>query len=545
MKRWQKLVLTVVAAVSLAACGNSNGNGSSDGGNGESKRDIRVSLPAQLTTLDTTQTTDKVTFTVAQHLFEGLYRLDETSEPVPGLAESVDISEDGKTYTFHLKDGIKWSNGDPITSADFLYSWTKMVNPDTIGPNAYLLDNVVNSLEVRNGEKSVEDIGLSTPDDQTFVVELVNPQPSFLSVISIAWLAPQHQAFVEEQGDQYGQNSDALLYSGPFTLSDWDSTSETWTLKKNDNYYAADEVKLDQVNGSTVKEESTGIRLFESDEIDLTKISGQYVSQYKDQDFFVSEPEVANVFLDFNKVAVEALGNVHVRKAIALAIDKEGLANSVLNDGSTPLNGLVPARLYANSKTGEDFRAYSGEYNVFDLDEAKSEWAKAKDVVGDGVTLSLIIKDTDTDKRVGEYIQSQLQENLEGLTIDLKPQPAANVNQLRKDKDYELSLSGWIAGSSEINSYFNLYKTGSSYNYGGYDNQEYSDLVDKAITVDANDDDASFADFKAAEKILLEDDASQVPLYQSAASYLINTKVKGIVLHSYGDYYNLRTAYIE
>ncbi len=94
------------------------------------------------------------------------------------------------------------------------------------------------------------------------------------------------------------------------------------------------------------------------------------------------------------------------------------------------------------SKTGEDFRAYSGEYNVFDLDEAKSEWSKAKDVVVDGVTLSLIIKDTDTDKRVGEYIQSQLQENLEGLTIDLKPQPAANVNQLRKDKDYELSL--WL-----------------------------------------------------------------------------------------------------
>jgi oligopeptide transport system substrate-binding protein len=236
---------------------------------------------------------------------------------------------------------------------------------------------------------------------------------------------------------------------------------------------------------------------------------------------------------------------VHFRKAVALAIDKESLVNNVLSDGSTALNGLIPAQLYANSETGEDFRAYSGDYNVFDLDAAKKEWEQATAELGDSIELTLLVDDSDNGKKVSEYVQNQLETNLPGLKIEITPQPANNVNQARADKKYELSISGWIAGSSDMNSYFNLYRTGSSYNYGEYDNSEYTELVEKAITVDANDENKTFEDYKAAEKILLEDDAAQVPIYQSAANYLVNPKVKDIVYHSYGDYFYLREAYVE
>lgn len=540
-----------LTALFLAGCsGDSNAtNDSSQAGSSSStqmatEQAIDVSLPAQLSTLDTTQTTDKVTFTVAQQIFEGLYRLDETSTPVPGLAESVDISDDGLVYTFHLRDDIHWSDGTPITSNDFMYAWKKLVTPETAAPNAYWLDSVVNSADARQGNADVDSIGLAAPDDQTFEVTLSNPQSSFLSVISIAWLAPQNEEYVEALGDDYASSSENMIYSGPFILENWSQVSNTWTLTKNPEYYDADVVQLETVEGSTIVEENTGINMFDTGELDLTRISGQFVQQFQDSEALVNQQEISNYFLDFNKTANEALANAHLRKAIALAIDKEGLVNNVLADGSTVLNGLIPANLYTNENTGEDFRAYSGEYNVYDLDAAAEEWEQATSELGDSISLSLLANDSDNGKRIAEYIQAQLQDNLEGLTVTIDQQPSNNLNQSRRDGNYEMSLSGWIAGSNDLNSYFNLYRSGSSYNYGGYENEEYSALVEQANTTDANDIDAMFTDYQAAEEILLAEDAAQVPLYQSAANYLVNPNLQNVIYHSYGDYYNFREAYL-
>lgn len=545
---WKKRLLVAAGVIGLTLSGcttTGNTEGSEAENAGAPRQAIAVSLPAELTTLDTTQTTDKATFTIVQHLFEGLYRFDENSEPVPGLAEGVEISEDGKTYTFTLRDDAKWSNGEAITSADFAYAWKKLVDPATMGPNAYLLDNVVNSKDIREGNADVETIGLETPDDATFIVQLEQPQPSFLSLISIGWLAPQNQAFVEEKGDTYARTSEDLLYSGPFTLTDWQQTGDEWTLVKNDQYYDADVVQLEEIKGSTIKEENTGIQLFESGDLDLQKISGIYVQQYGDNEELVTQNDVANFFLDFNKTANDALANVHVRKAIALAIDKESLVDNVLNDGAKVLNGLIPTGLAANPNTGEDFRAYSGDYNLYDLEAAKEEWEKAQAEIGESTTLRLLVTDDDNGQKIGEYLQSQLQENLPGLSISINKQPRASLNQSRANSDYELSVSGWIAGSSDMDMFFILYKTGASFNYGGYVNEEYTALTEDARTVHANDPDQYFEDYKAAEEILLEQDAAQVPLYQSASNYLIKSKVKDIQFPAYGAHFFFRTAYVS
>ncbi|MCX4167214.1 peptide ABC transporter substrate-binding protein [Enterococcus casseliflavus] len=545
---WKKRLLVAAGVIGLTLSGcttTGNTEGSEAETNGAPNQAIAVSLPAELTTLDTTQTTDKATFTIVQHLFEGLYRFDENSEPVPGLAEGVEISEDGKTYTFTLRDDAKWSNGEAITSADFAYAWKKLVDPATMGPNAYLLDNVVNSKDIREGNADVETIGLETPDDATFIVQLEQPQPSFLSLISIGWLAPQNQAFVEEKGETYARTSEDLLYSGPFALTDWQQTGDEWTLVKNDQYYDADVIQLEEIKGSTIKEENTGIQLFESGDLDLQKISGIYVQQYGDNEELVTQNDVANFFLDFNKTAKDALANVHVRKAIALAIDKESLVDNVLNDGAKVLNGLIPTGLAANPNTGEDFRAYSGDYNLYDLEAAKEEWEKAQAEIGESTTLRLLVTDDDNGQKIGEYLQSQLQENLPGLSISINKQPRASLNQSRANSDYELSVSGWIAGSSDMDMFFILYKNGASFNYGGYVNEEYTALTEDARTVHANDPDQYFEDYKAAEEILLEQDAAQVPLYQSASNYLIKSNVKDIQFSAYGAHFFFRTAYVS
>ena len=545
MKKNILLGSIVVLSLILGACGN-NGGKTSETTKKETKeaisQSIVISTPAPISTLDTTQTTDKNTFTMVQHLFEGLTRFDETTTPVPGIAKTIDVSEDGKEYNFTLREDAKWSNGETITAHDFEYAWKRLLSPDTQGPNAYLLDNVVNGLAVRNGEKPVDEVGFKATSDTEFKVTLENPQPSFLSVLAIGWLAPQQQAYVEKTGAAYGTNSDSLLYNGAFVLTNWDGTSDTWTLEKNKEYYDQEAVKLEEVSVQTLKEENTGISLFEGGDLDLVRISGQNVAQYSNLDGYVTFNDVANSFLDFNKKEGSPLANLDLRKAIALAIDKDTLTESVLADGSKPLNGLVPAGLYSNPETNEDYRKYSGDHVTYNVDEAKKHWKQAQEEVGEKLEVNLLAADTDQGKKVSEYIQSQLEENLPGLKINVNLQPSNNVNQSRREKNYEISLSGWIAGSSEIDSYFNLYVTNSSYNYGNYNNKEYTDLVVKAKTVDANDSNKQFEDYKKAEEILLEQDSAHVPVYQSASNYLVNPKIKNVEYPSYGGYFFLRNA---
>lgn len=547
MKKKLFIVSALVAGLFLTACGGNDKKEEtkkSDEGAVASSQKIEISSPAPISTLDTTQTTDKNTFTMVQHLFESLYRFDDDSTPIPGLAENVEISEDGLTYKFKLRDDIKWSNGEPITANDFVYSWKKLVTPETIGPNAYLLDNVKNSAAIRNGEKDVSEMGISAPSDTEFVVELEQAQPSFLTVASIGWLAPQNEAYVEEQGKEYAQDSDHLIYSGPFILTDWDAASDSWTLKKNPEYYDADAVKLEEVKVNTIKDENTGINLYQAGDLDLTRISGQYVQQHSDDPGYVTHLDVANMFLDFNKEEGTAPANTHFRKAISLAIDKEALTKNVMNDGAEPLNGLIPKNLYSNPETSEDFRKYSGDYAVYDVEKAQEEWKKAQADLGDKVKVSLLATDDENGKRIAEYVQSQLQDNLKGLEVTINAQPKNNLLEARTKKNYEISLSGWTAGSSDLDSYFNLYNEGSSYNYGGFKNDEYSKLVDAAKTTDANDPNKQFEDYKKAEDILLNQEAAQVPLYQSASNYLVNPKVNDISYHLYGDFFNLRNAYL-
>ena len=547
MKKKLVVISAIVTGLFLTACGGNDKKEEtkkSEEGAVASSQKIKISSPAPISTLDTTQTTDKNTFTMEQHLFESLFRFDEDSKPVPGLAEKVAISEDGLTYKFKLRDDIKWSNGDPITAKDFVYSWKKLVAPETIGPNAYILDSVKNSKAIRNGEKDVSEMGISAPSDTEFVVELENAQPSFLTVASIAWLAPQNEAYVEKQGKTYAQDSEHLIYSGPFILTDWDAASDTWTLKKNPEYYDADAVKLEEIAVNTIKDENTGINLYQSGDLGLTRISGQYVQQNKDDPGYVTHLDVGNMYLDFNKKEGTAPANVHFRKAMSQAIDKEALTANVMNDGAEPLNGLIPKNLYANPKTSEDFRKYSGDHAAYDVEKAQEEWKKAQTDLGEKVKVSLLATDDENGKRIAEYVQSQLQDNLKGLEVTINSQPKNNLIEARTKKKYEISLSGWAAASSDLDSYFNLYNEGSAYNYGDYKNDEYSKLVDAAKTTDANDPDKQFEDYKQAEEILLTQNAAQVPLYQSASNYLVNPNIKGISYHLYGDFFNLRDAYL-
>src|SRR5918998_4492472 len=199
--------LAGAALLGTAGCGvfsgGEGGGGGTGGGGGGSS--ITLNLQSTIRDMDSTTTTDSVSSGILLNVMEGLYRLDENLEPQPAMAEGVQISDDKLTYTFTLRDGVKWSNGDPVTSQDFEYAWLRALDPDTAGQYAYILYTFIEGAEEFNsGDGSADDVAIEAPDDKTLEVTLVSPSPFFLGLTAFQTYLPQQQSFVEEQGDQYG-----------------------------------------------------------------------------------------------------------------------------------------------------------------------------------------------------------------------------------------------------------------------------------------------------------------------------------------------------
>src|SRR5215208_2397937 len=237
-----------------AGCGSLFGGeqGGTGGGGGGSKA-IAINLGDNVRDLDSTTTTDSASTQILDNVMEGLHRLDPENKPVPAQAESVDISDDGLTHTFTLRDGIQWSNGDPVTSQDFKYAWLRALHPDTAGQYAYILSTFIKGADAFNtGKGSAEDVAIETPDDKTLRVTLVAPSPFWLGLTSFFTYYPQSQKFVEQQGEQYAQNAKALIYNGPYIITQFEATQGA-TLVKNENYWNADNVDISKVEGRIVK----------------------------------------------------------------------------------------------------------------------------------------------------------------------------------------------------------------------------------------------------------------------------------------------------
>lgn len=265
MKKSLKALLLSLVAILLVACGNGNGDGSSEEGGSDtaetsegSGQVLNWTTSSELPTMDATLATDTVSFEVLSNTNEGLYRqsLGEENEFELGVIEAEpEVSEDGLTYTYTIREDANWSNGDPVTAHDFVYSWQRLVNPETAASYSYLIDGVIlNATEILNGEMEASELGVTAIDDKTLEVQLVRNIPYLEGLLAMPAFLPLNQDFVEEQGDAHGTDSDSVLYNGPFTLEEWDGTGLTWTLVKNDTYWDADTVQLDQVNYQVLKE---------------------------------------------------------------------------------------------------------------------------------------------------------------------------------------------------------------------------------------------------------------------------------------------------
>ncbi|MEY8349494.1 peptide ABC transporter substrate-binding protein [Bacillus cereus] len=558
MKKMKKLTAVVapVLAVSMAlsACSGSGEKEKANtkpkdsekaGGKLAAKQVLNLTDSSEIPSMDSTKATDAVSFNVMNNVMEGLYRLDKDNKATPGVAESYTKSDDGKKYTFKLNKNAKWSNGDPVTAKDFVFSWKRAIDKNTAAEYAYIMFDLKNAKAINEGKAELDTLGVKAVDDHTLEVELENPVPYFVELTSFATFYPLNEKFMKEKGDKYGLESDTTLYNGPFTLSEW-KHEEGWKMKKNAQYWDNKTVKLEEINVNVVKDTGTRINLYDSGAIDRAGLVSEFVDKYKSSPEFYTQKTPSTFFLRLNQKRGgqdTVLKSKDLRKAIAMAYDKKGLANVILNDGSVPAGYLVPAE-FAKSPDGKYFRKENGEGIKTDLKKAKEHWEKAKKELGkDAVTVELLNYDSENAKKVGEYLKAQLEQNLPGLTVNLKNQPFKQKLDLETKQDYDLSYAGWGPDYLDPMTFIDMFVTNGSHNQTGYSNPEYDKLVEQGKGELLSKPKERWEALLKAEKILL-DDVAIAPLYQRGDSIVQKPKVKGIAKHPVGGDYSYKWAYI-
>ncbi|MCR8849049.1 peptide ABC transporter substrate-binding protein [Rossellomorea sp. SC111] len=541
------LVLLLALSTFLAACGGDketdSEEGSGAGGSDEKKEQVLNLLEAsEIPSMDSTLATDAVSFNVMNNVLEGLYRLGENDEAVLGMAaEEPQISEDGKTYTFKIRDA-KWSNGDPVTANDFVYAWKKALNPDTGAEYAYIMYDIKNAAKVNSGDLPVEELGVKATDDKTLEVQLETPVPYFKALLSFATFYPQNQKFVEEQGDKFGLEADTVVYNGPFTLSEW-KHEQSFKLSKNEDYWDAETVKLKEVNFNIVKDTATGVNLYETNKADIAGLSAEFVDKYKSDENFKTRAATSVYFLRLNQ-GNEVLKNVNARKAIDAAYDKQGMVDVLLNNGSIPAYYLVP-KDFVTGPDGTEYREAVGDFGGFDAKKAADYWAKAKEELGkDSIELELLNYDSDSSKKIGEFLKEQLEQNLEGLTVSIKAQPFKQKLELETKGQYDFSFAGWGPDYPDPMTFVDMFVTDGAHNQMGYSNPEYDKKIEQAKGELLDDLDARWQAMIDAEKILFDDQAIS-PMYQKGVSYLERPYVKNVLRHSFGADNSYKWASIE
>ncbi|MFC7371793.1 peptide ABC transporter substrate-binding protein [Fictibacillus iocasae] len=550
--KWSFLMtLVLILSVFLAACSGKE-SGSEKPANKPGEKDKAPSEPQvlnllegeEIPSMDSSQATDSVSFEVMNNVFEGLYRLDKDQKPTPGVAKDHKVSEDGTVYTFTLNENAKWSNGEPVTANDFVYSWRKALHPDTLSEYAYIMGPVKNANAIQNDKDplygKVDQLGVKAIDDKTLEVTLEAPAPYFLGLTGFATFYPQNEKFAKSQGDKFALEANTLIYNGPFVLSEW-KHNEGWQLKKNDQYWDKDAVKLDEINFKIVKDTATGVNLYETGQVDRAGLDAEFVDQFKDNPDFTTESEATVFFLRLNQKN-EALKNVNIRKAIDMGYDKKAMTDVILNNGSKPAYYLVPSD-FTFSKDGEDFRKTNGDFGGFDAAKAKEHFEKGlKELGKKEITLELLNYDSDSSKKIGEFIQSQLEKNLPGLKVKIKAQPFKQKLEIESKGEYDFSFAGWGPDYQDPMTFIDMFITDGAHNQMGYSNKKYDELVTNAKK--ETDEKKRWEMMLEAEKILFEDQGIS-PMYQRGAAVLQKPYVKERVNHLFGADVSYKWVYIE
>lgn len=530
-KKFVSLVLVITMLFSLAACSTpgQGDNKGSEPAKEEAKTDeatggkvLRYSLTADVPTLDPTLMNSIPSSTVGFHIYEGLMR-NHVGEIMPGMAEKYEISEDGKTYTFHLRDA-KWSDGQPVKAQDFEYALRRLADPATASDYAFLITSLIkNAGDINAGKMPVDQLGVKAVDDKTLTIELNNPTGYFLSMLSMSQLCPVRKDLVEKYGKDFATDGDKNVYSGPFIVKEW-KQEDRIILEKNPNYWNADAIKLDGVQILTVADPMTAVAMYEKGELDFVNVPAEVLENYKDKVQYYFDG--ANDFMRINMDGSSELKSKDLRLAVNYALNREDyilLSSQNLYQPNTRY--VLPQVKGVEGEYGTEYPLEAFPLKG-DAAKAKEHLAKAMTELGvsdpSQIELELLTTDQERTRIEAEVLQNQIQTVL-GIKVAIKQVPYKQRLKMESDHEFEMVVTGWVPDYPDPMSYLELFPTESPYNHGSYSSATYDAFIKDALT---NPDakkrmDALFN----AEKTLLEDGAI-VPLQLRRNAMLINPKVK-------------------
>lgn len=535
MKNKRKTLLALVLAglMLLTACGggaaNNGGNETATTEDGGEKKILRTNNNSQPGTLDPALATGTHESWILQHVYEGLMRYNDKNELEPGMAESYEVSEDGLTYTFKLRDGIKWSNDDPITAQDFEYSWKRVLDPELASEYSFQLTTyVVGAEEALAGEGSMDDVGIKALDDKTLEVKLKTPTAYFTGLTAFYTLFPVHQASVEGNPEWANDpNTTPIVSNGAFKIAEWNKGSNV-LLEKNPNYYDADKVNLDGIDFAMLEDNNTSYSKYQGGEFDLiVSPPSTVVAQGNEQD----NPElkvgadVGVYYFEFNTTE-KPFNNAKVRQALSMTIDRKTIVENITQGGQLPAEGIVPPGLLDD--TGKDFREANGNLITEDVEKAKTlleEGLKEEGMTVADLNGKVLIYNTDEGhKKVAQAVQEMWKQNL-GVEVGLENMEFQVLLDRRKEQDFDIARSGWIGDYADPNTMLDLYMTDNPQNDSKYSNPEFDALLKTAAGT--NDQKVRMDSMKEAEKIITQD-LPIIPVYFYTQPRLEKPYVTGV-----------------
>lgn len=482
------------------------------------------------------------------HAFETLLIFDRDNKLVGGQAEKYEVSEDGLTYTFTLRDGLKWSDGSDLTAEDFVYSFRRLVDPKTAAPYAYDLTNGIKGFDEVQKTGDTSKLAVSAPDAKTFVVELSAPLVYFDKICAFAALSPVKKDVVES-GDGWATKPETYISNGAVRMKEWVPGSHI-LFEKNPNYRDADSITLDTLKFVLMEDSNASFSAYNSGELMMIKdVPTEEIPALSGRDDFYIAPMMGTYYVSMN-LNREPFKNPKVREALSLAIDRDYVANTVMQGTYTPAVNFVGPGI-SDAEGGTEFKDVTkAKYrDFFDLTNYESNVEKAQALLaeagypnGEGFPkIEYMTNDSSYHKPVAEYLQSEWKEKL-GIEMDIKIVEWGSFTPTRRNGDYDLARNGWVCDYDDPSNIINLFETGNGNNDGKFSSPEFDNLVKQARETS---DVATHYDFlHQAEQVLLKE-YGNIPLAYYNDFYLQSPKLQNTWHSPYGYWYFMYGKVVE
>ena len=482
---------------------------------------LRRDNGAEPKSIDPQLATESAGSAVIYDLFEGLTSTAIDGSTVPGLAEKWEVSEDGKSYTFHLRPQAKWSDGQPVKAQDVVYGWQRAVNPATASEYAFILGPVKNASAITKGEiKDLNQLGVKAVDDHTLKVELEQPTPYFIELMTHYTTHPARKDVIEKYGKQWTQPG-KMVSNGAYKLTEWVPQGHI-KVEKSPNYWDAAKVKIDQVYFYPLEDENIAVKRYQAGELDyVLALPIEQLKWAKENvpDDLKINPKLSTYIYYFN-LKKPPFDNAKLREAFNLAIDRPTITEKITRAGQIPAYGFLPPNISNGKPYSPDYAQLSKEERLEKARKAYQEAGYSKDKP---LKVELLYNTNEGHKKIAVAIAAMLKQNLGVETELVNKEWKVTLDDMNKGA-FQMARYAWQGDYNDPSNFLELFMTGNEMNKGSFSNADYDGKMKEAATTQ---DLAKRADIYAAAEKILMDNYAIMPVYHYVSVELMKPYVKG------------------